>query len=212
VLHFAPLALPERWPRLMLNPSSTSKIMPMRFRLRTVAFFAAFVFPFAAGNGAPASHPPIVKILDTSSIGAALSMDQIQLSAGMWAQEVSRRFSGDVVIVMAHGGEVASGVWACQADGGTLVPWTTELTSLRSEYPASTLVLISCNPNGEVLHGFPDVFYATSSVWECPDRFVDNQTSSITTERISFPSTCPAGRWANDASATGNIFEFVSAE
>lgn len=176
----------------------------MKYMLYAYAFMTVIVIIVALwlSNPVDSAHTPypdvIADVLDPS-------LDEY---APLWQAEVGRRFH-NAIFVMCHGGDILNGEWLCLPYGGPGGGWPiTKLIAIEQEkYPGRTLVILSCNPKHDALHGYPNVYYAPSSVWCAPDRAViDGQTMMIG-ERLTLD-----GRSSNDPEDCGNIFEFLSAK
>lgn len=149
-----------------------------------------------------------------------------------WQVEVARRFP-DSVMVIAHGGDAVQGQWAIYPTLSQGVLIETEIRREQAAHPGRTLVILSCNPSHDVLHGFPNVYYAGSSVWLIPDRNylgglpddphghlkISETLPSAPPVTMPFFVTQPAAehekptnRSASDPDTVGNIWEFISAE
>lgn len=144
----------------------------------------------------PATPQVIVDLLDPS----------LEQFAVPWEQEIGRRFPHSVA-VLCHG--IGGGVkneWLVAPFGGIggVQHIDTLIAREKALYPDRTLVILCCNVQHDVLHGYSNVFYAPSSVWCIPDR-------SLELPRAEANSTLD-NRFTGDPDATGNVFEFISAE
>lgn len=83
-----------------------------------------------------------------------------------WQREAATRFNSPVLIV-AHG-HTEDGRWTLAPDGMPGVPAESAAKLLRLIWPNRPLVFISCNRDGHVLHGLPNVFYSTRVTWATP--------------------------------------------
>jgi hypothetical protein len=139
-----------------------------------------------------------------------------------WERELGRRFHNSVAI-LCHGGNVVQGEWLVQndPDGGyahTVCTVQQMIVAEQREYPGRTVILLCCNPDHEVLHGYPNVYYAPSSVWCIPDRECPPNTGEgrMTTQQVrgrgGYYDVESQSRWGEDPDDVGNAFEFISAE
>lgn len=164
----------------------------------------------------------IVDVLDPS----------LQGFASAWEKEIGRRFPHSVA-VLCHGIGGGGGVkdeWLVAPYAG--IGGVTHIDDLihreQRLYPDRTLVILCCNVQHDVLHGYEHVFYASSSVWCLPDRSVPTGTENSLEGRSTLDTYTrldtfnPFGppqhrfeggtRFDADPDVVGNIFEFISAE
>jgi hypothetical protein len=139
----------------------------------------------------------------------------LQDSALAWQTEVHRRFSSAVVI-LCHGGAIVKDQWIIQdAPGDTYPcePTDKVISDERAEYPDRTIVLLACNTGNFVLHGFPNVFYATSEVWTEPDRSTSVASADCftTTSGHHYQRKAFTNRSETYPDFVGNVWEFIEA-
>lgn len=198
----------------MSTPTKASGLIGLggslkRLATLTIVYTLVFVISFAAGfylmgeHGLKHTPQPAVILL---------CQDESLAEGGLkWQAEVHRRFS-DAVVFCSHGQD-CNGIFMAFPQGTVAsgIAVTDEIKILRAEYGNRTLVFLCCNPQHIALHGFPNVYYSSSSTWVIPDRNVldaDVDQDSLT---ATF-SDGPSNRWATDPSITGNVWEMVSAE
>ena len=149
--------------------------------------------------------------------------------APFWQTDIARRFPNSVII-LCHGGHVIRGEWIIQTNPGGGYGDTCELVGdvlrkERAEYPEKTIVLLACNTDSIVLHGFPNVYYSLAETWCLPDRAIGelSEQDAFTTMdghryRTIFDSEedgpmplSVENRWVSAPDVTGNVYELVSA-
>lgn len=103
--------------------------------------------------------------------------------ATWWKEEVTKRYS-DAVIVFCHGKEDYEGTWV--TDGTSAPRETIEdmVTRTRATYPDRRLVLIVCNPGGDIIP-HTNVTYALNNVWYYPNFVMDLVDHEARTDRRS---------------------------
>lgn len=93
-----------------------------------------------------------------------------------WGVEAVQRFGHKVVVVGAHGWYTVAGEWLVMprllnSDSESDRPWPVEnlIEYEKAEHPGYQIVLLCCNVDSIVLHGYPNVWYAPNEVWIVPD-------------------------------------------
>lgn len=139
--------------------------------------------------------------------------------ADLWKNEATRRFDSAVVIE-CHGGSIEDGKWVMKAGWQPwekLVPVETVIARYRALYPNRELILISCNPDHIVLHGYPHVWYAKSSIWVIPDRALTPAMMRNGEDRLRWdsgfdPVDASKSRSDLDPDVVGSVFELIEAK
>lgn len=96
-----------------------------------------------------------------------------------WGRDCEQRFGPGCVVVYCHGWYTVHGHWLViptNLNGQQEQrPWWAEdlIAFEQKNRPGRTIVLLCCNPDGCVLHGFPNVFYSTHDTFMDPDCNVD---------------------------------------
>jgi hypothetical protein len=109
------------------------------------------------------------------------------------------------VVVACHGFYTVDGIWLVfpkdlNPPGQEDRPWPADRLIRFEEklHPGRTLLLLCCNCDGTVLHGYPGVFYATADVFMEPDSAV-SYTRKIM-RSVVYPGT------------VGNSSQFIEAK
>lgn len=168
--------------------------------LATVFLIEGSVYGILAKQVWDRNHPMYRGITKINHFDPSNEWEQVCL--GYWDLEVQRRFP-TAVIIGGHGGDVL-GQWM-MIDEATRRPLLIKqvVKDVQALYPNRTIVILSCNPDGLQLHNLPNVYYATESVWMCPERFF----GVIQREH---PEAGTPPELTTDP-AVGSIFEFVEA-
>lgn len=147
----------------------------------------------------PAGPPVVMDVLDPN----------LDTFAGMWQQEIGRRFP-HAVGILCHGGDFVEGQWIVSAKSYEhIVPVTELVEHVRKQFPDRTIVLLACNP-GHLRLGIPGVYYAHSSVWCVPDRALTPEMFSRATQTLDsgYEIGGDQSRWQTAPEVVGNIYEF----
>jgi hypothetical protein len=129
-------------------------------------------------------------------IDVTVLSEDLRSAVPAWTREVKRRFT-DARVVFCHGADIFDLYLAPSGNA----PW------MRAEQAAWILaeveegrpvVFVTCNNNGRVLHGPPNVFYSRAKVWQVPDA--------------DLPWDRNVWREAKYGAGCGSIWEFVRAE
>jgi hypothetical protein len=79
-------------------------------------------------------------------------------------------------------------------------PWIVEdlIRFEEKSHPHHTIVLLCCNLDGTIIHGFPGVFYSRHNLWIAPDSICSKLELTI--------------RKHEEPDAIGNVDKFVEAK
>jgi len=129
----------------------------------------------------------------------------LAIFAPMWQMEIGRRFP-HAVGILVHGADFVEGQWIVGtniAAGRRVTPVVEIVKHYQRLYPTRTVVLLACN-TGHLKLGIPGVYYAKSSVWCVPDRFLTPEMFENELYRMTLNN-----RWSAYPDVVGNIYEFV---
>ena len=147
------------------------------------------------------TQPAPVYVYDGIKTELLVTESRYAESIAAWKTEVARRFP-TALIVFSHGGAARTALQGSQPDWylgpevDGMIPTLVrdKAAELVKLYPGRIIVFVSCNPSHIRLHGLPNVWYFTDTVWQAPDK------TGLNGEGIKA-----------EPNAVGNIFEAVEA-
>lgn len=178
----------------------------MRMRKPFLALFLSMAF--VSGLGVNSIHRSYVNLSlavnahryhGVGVVRLVTDNQYIERSVDFWKAEVQRRFQNPLLIV-GHG-NTFNGVWSIRDERGgvwRIRPVREVVLEAQKANPGRVIVLICCNPCGELLH-MPGVYHALDSVWFTPDKDI-NRPGIEEGEQAEHD---------HDRRVVGNIFEFV---